>query len=99
MRELSEGSTLRRMGVLLTVAGPVANLALASGGMALLLILLKAEPTLIGVAIFGLYFIGLGMIYTIMRPVLRLLGVSRIFQVIVITVGITFVAFLAAYLA
>jgi len=95
---LTEGTGFSGIGVLLTVAGPVANLALASGGIALLLILLRAEPTLMGVAIFGLYFTGFIVIYAIMRPVLKLLGVSRIFQLITATFGIAFVAFLLAYI-
>lgn len=82
----------------LVVGTPVANLVLASGGLAAVMIFLRMDLDLIGTALFGLYSLGLLLIYIIMRPALRLLGFSRPFQVALVLFGGLFLSFLAAYL-
>jgi len=79
---------------LLIVGGPVSNLALASGGIALLAIFLELEAEVIGTAIFGFYFVGLSIIYLLMGPALRLMGLTRLFRVILVLEGIVFGLFL-----
>ncbi len=83
---------------LLILGGPISNLALASGGIALLAIFMGLEPELIGSAIFGLYFFGLSVIYVIMGPTIRLMGFSRVFRAVLALEGLVFALFLAAYL-
>ncbi len=80
------------------VVGPVANLALASGGIAALMIFLGVGPELLGTAVFGLYFVGLAVIYAVMIPALRELGVCRVFQALLVLFGSVFIVFLAAHL-
>lgn len=84
---------------LLVIGGPISNLTLATGGIALLAILLNLENEIIGAAVFGLYFLGLTLIYSIMGPAIRLMGLARIFKAIIIIEGAVFAMFLAMFLA
>jgi len=81
-----------------TLAAPIANLVLASGALGAVLILLRVDVELLGTALFGLYSLGLLVIYGVLRPALRLLGFSRHFQAAVLPFGIGFFLFLGAYL-
>ncbi len=83
----------------MVVGGPVANLVLASGALSFLMIVMKTEPMLIGTTVFGLYFLGLGLIYLMMRSVVRLMGVARMLQLTILLVGVACLAFLVAHLA
>jgi hypothetical protein len=83
--------------LILTMGGPVSNLVLASGGIIIVLLLLRVEFLLLGAAIFGYYFVGLSAIYLVMSRVLRLIGIARIFQAVVALEGIAFALCLAAY--
>jgi hypothetical protein len=83
---------------ILILGGPVSNLVLASGAISAMLLLLRADVKLIGTAVFFLYFVGLGVIYAIMHPVLDLLGARRVFQATLVLVGVAFFLFLAVYL-
>ncbi len=82
--------------VVLTILTPVANLALASGAITLILLLLHVQPLLFGVVIFGFYALGLSVIYIIMRPVLNLVGVARIMKIVIGLCILAFLAFLSA---
>jgi hypothetical protein len=84
--------------LLVTLGGPVSNLVLASAGISLVCLVLKLDVLLWGALIFGLYFFGLAMTYTIMGPALGLLGIRRLFRIIVALEGVAFVLLLAAYL-
>jgi hypothetical protein len=89
--------------LMLTMGGPVSNLVLASGGIIVVLLILREiieiDLLLIGAAIFGYYFVGLSAIYLVMSRVLRLIGIARIFQAAVALEGIAFALCLAAYVA
>lgn len=87
-----------KIAALVIVAGPVANLVLASGVIILVMILLNFDAILIGTTMFGLYFFGLSLIYVIMSPVLKLMGFSRIFKATLALEGLVFLLFLAAYI-
>ena len=98
---LTRGNSLPRvpkggLELALTVLGPVANLALASGAITILLLLLHAEPMVFGATIFGFYALGLTVIYAIMRPVLRLLGLASVMKVAIALCLFAFLAFLSA---
>ena len=93
MREMA-GKNLGIGRALLIVGGPISNLVLASGGIALLAIFLRLEAELIGTAIFGFYFVGLSIIYLLMNPALKIMGLSRLFQALLIIEGVVFGLFL-----
>ena len=83
--------------LVLTLGGPVSNLVLASAGISLVCLLLKVNVLLWAGLIFGFYFFGLAMIYTIMAPALGLLGVNKLMQIVIALQGVAFVLLLIAY--
>jgi len=84
--------------LILTIGGPVSNLVLASGGIIFVLLLIKTDLLLIGTAVFGYYLIGLTAIYLMMSEALRLIGLARIFQAVILVEGFAFALCLATYL-
>lgn len=89
---------LGRTAAAVTLAAPVANLVLASGALGAVMVLLEMDVELIGTSLFGLYSLGLFLIYIIMRPTLKLMGFSRPFEGALSLFSGLFVVFLAAYL-
>ncbi len=85
--------------LLLTLGGPVSNLVLASAGISLVCWILDLDFLLWGLLIFGFYFFGLAVIYTIMAPALGSLGIAKLLRVVIALEGVVFVLLLIAYLA
>lgn len=96
---MAPGKDLTKVQLLLTtLGGPVSNLVLASAGISMACFFLGLDVLLWGAVVFGLYFFGLAMIYTIMAPALGLLGVSRMLRAVIALEGVVFVLLVIANL-
>ena len=96
---MAPGKDLTKVQLLLTtLGGPISNLVLASAGISLACFFLGLDVLLWGAVVFGLYFFGLAMIYTIMAPALGLLGVSKLLRAVIALEGVVFVLLVIATL-
>ncbi len=93
-----DGSSSGKIVLLAAIGGPVGNLVLVSGAMSLVMILLDVELLVMGMAIFGLYSLGLSLIYLVMRPALEAMEATRLFQAAMVVVTIAFLSFTLTFL-